>query len=94
LSFFEVLFNEANLTAFQSAISGHFVQNKKTRDEGIQFTWESFLHVTEVHISLVNYKNPYSGYLGLHTNDQKNTTFAIFNALDFFGLVKEFETDI
>jgi hypothetical protein len=38
---------------FQSTISGHFVQKKKSRDADIQLTRELILRVGNVHILLV-----------------------------------------
>jgi hypothetical protein len=51
------------------------VQNKKSRDAEIKFTWELFLHVAEVHICFVIHENTYPGHLGLHPNDQKTRFF-------------------
>jgi hypothetical protein len=62
----------ANITTFQSTISGHFFK-KKSRDADIQFSWES-----EVYILLVVHGKSLKKYLGLHPNDQ-TTRFLPFS---------------
>jgi hypothetical protein len=50
-------FQEAKVTAFQSTMSGHLVQKRKTRNANIQFTWKLFLNEAKVHMYLVVHVN-------------------------------------
>jgi hypothetical protein len=56
-SFSEFFLNKKeNITAFQRTIPG-LAQSTKSREAGIQFTWEFCLHVPEVNIYLLMDKN-------------------------------------